>query len=68
MATIASFREAVVLAKQSLQRARGTVLTGYDGSEDLLKTAEEIADLGTDLVAEMRGLQERSDKARPRRR
>jgi hypothetical protein len=47
------FRESLVAAKQNLQRARGTVLTGYDGNEDLLNTAEEIVELAQSVVADM---------------
>ena len=47
------FREALVAAKQALQKARGTVLTGFDGDTDLLQTAKEIYALGEDLVTEM---------------
>jgi ParB-like nuclease domain len=47
------FRESLVAAKQNLQRARGTVLTGYDGNEDLLNTAEEIVELARSVVADM---------------
>jgi hypothetical protein len=48
------FRESVVTAKQSLQKARGTVLTGYDGNEDLLRTGEELAELSQALLQDMR--------------
>lgn len=47
------FREALVAGKQSLQEARGTLLTGYKGESDLLKTAEEIAVLADDIFNEM---------------
>lgn len=47
------FRESLVEAKQNLQKARGTVLTGYDGNSDLLKTADEIADLSQALRKDM---------------
>jgi hypothetical protein len=49
------FREALVEAKQNLQKARGTVLTGYDGNEDLLQTADEIVDLAQTLRKDMSG-------------
>lgn len=39
------FRESLVDVRQNLQKARGTVLTGYDGNKDLFQTAEEIAEL-----------------------
>ncbi len=47
------FREALIEAKQNLQKARGTVLTGYTGNADLLVTAEEIAELARTLVSDM---------------
>lgn len=49
------FRESLVEAKQNLQKARGTVLTGYDGNEDLLKTADEIVELAQALRKDMSG-------------
>jgi hypothetical protein len=51
------FRESLVAAKQSLQKARGTVLTGYDGSGDLLETAEDIADLARSVLTDMQSHQ-----------
>jgi hypothetical protein len=47
------FRESLVTAKQSLQKARGTVLTGYDGNKDLHETAEDILELSQSLLADM---------------
>lgn len=46
-------REALVVAKQSLQEARGKLLTGYSGELDLLATAEEIVKLAEDIFEEM---------------
>lgn len=43
------FRESLVGAKQSLQDARGKLLTGYDGESDLLATAEDTRDLAIDI-------------------
>ena len=56
------FEEALVGAKQSLERARGTLSTGYDGSKELLGVAGAVADLAYDLHEEM------ERKSRPRRR
>lgn len=39
--------------KQNLQKARGTVLTGYDGSGDLIQTAEDIVELSTAVRDDM---------------
>jgi hypothetical protein len=47
------FREALITAKQSLQKARGTVLSGYSGNEDLHDLAKEISLLATTLVEDM---------------
>lgn len=47
------FREALQSAKNVLQRARGTLSTGYAGEEDLFRTAEEIVITGNDLYEEM---------------
>ena len=47
------FREALVEAKQNLQKARGTVLTGYSHNEDLALTAKEIAGLAAALLDDM---------------
>ncbi|MBI2899563.1 MAG: ParB N-terminal domain-containing protein [Planctomycetes bacterium] len=47
------FREAIIGAKQALQKARGTVLTGYSGATDLMKAAKEIKELAEDVYGEM---------------
>jgi hypothetical protein len=47
------FRESLVEAKQNLQKARGTALTGYDGNEDLHQTAEAIVELAQAVLADM---------------
>ena len=47
------FRDALMAAKQELQRARGTLTTGYKDSPDLRRVAHEIADLADDLCVEM---------------
>jgi hypothetical protein len=56
------FRESLVDAKQSLQKARGTVLTGYDGSEDLLQTAEDITELAKAVLTDMQSYQQSRPK------
>jgi hypothetical protein len=48
------FRESLVAAKQNLQKARGTVLTGYDGNNDLHETAENILELSQALLDDMK--------------
>lgn len=47
------FEEALFIAKSSLQRAYSHVSQGYDGSEDLLKTAGTIAEMADDLYRQM---------------
>ncbi len=56
--------EELVKAKQSLQKARGILSTGYDRSEGLLNLAGQIANIADDLCAEM----ERMREPGPRRR
>lgn len=55
------FSEALVAAKQNLEKARGTLSTGYRGSPELLGIAADIADLAYDLHEEMQR------RSRPRR-
>ena len=47
------FEEALVAAKQNLEKARGILSTGYDGSKELLRVAAAAADLAYDLHEEM---------------
>ncbi len=61
------FREALQGGKQSLQKAIGTLLTGYKGEPDLLRTAEDIQQLGAKLVEEMRTVHDRPQSQRSRR-
>jgi len=56
------FREALVAAKQSLQEARGKLLTGYEGEVDLLRTAREIVDLADSIHGEMAKLRTQRGK------
>jgi hypothetical protein len=56
------FRESMVEAKQNLQKARGTVLTGYDGNEDLLQTAEDLVDLSRAIISDMQQLRSKKSK------
>lgn len=57
------FEEALVEAKRNLERARGTLSSGYDGSRALLGVAAAVADLAYDLHEEM----ERKSKPKRRR-
>ena len=47
------FEEALVAAKQKLQEAHSMLSFGYDGSEELLKTAGTVANLADDLYDQM---------------
>ena len=47
------FEEALIGAKQNLEKARATLSTGYDHSEGLLRVASAVADLACDLHEEM---------------
>lgn len=47
------FQDALVMTKQHLQKARGTMSTGFDGDAEQLRMANEIADLAADLAEEM---------------
>jgi hypothetical protein len=49
------FRQSLQAAKQGLQRALGTLTTGYDtGDSDALRTAQDLETLSHDLVDAMR--------------
>lgn len=47
------FEESLHEAKSHLEKARGLLSAGYDGSEQLLRTAGTVADLADDLYNEM---------------
>ena len=55
------FEDSLHAAKRDLQKARGLVSTGYDGSEQLLRVADDVAELANDLYSEM------DEKHSPRR-
>ena len=55
------FEEVLLAAKQNLEKARGILSTGYDGSKELLGIAAAAADLAYDLHDEM------ERKGRPKR-
>lgn len=56
------FEEALVASKQHLQKAHSMLSTGYDGSAELLRIADTVANLAYDLYEEM------ERKQKPRRR
>ena len=47
------FEESLLTSKRALQKARGMLSTGYDGSEEMLRIAGTVADLADDLYTEM---------------
>lgn len=47
------FEESLLASKRNLERARSLLSTGYDGSEELLRRADEVAILADDLYREM---------------
>jgi len=47
------FHSSLVQAKEALQKARGTMSTGFHGEKDLLQLAEQITDLACDLLDDM---------------
>ena len=47
------FEESLLASKRELQKARGLLSTGYDGSKELLSIAIAVADLADDLCQEM---------------
>ncbi len=55
------FEESLHAAKRNLEKAHSLLSTGYDGSEQLLTTANDVATLADDLYEEM------ERKRRPRR-
>ena len=55
------FREALVSAKQSLEEARGKLLTGFHGERDLIQLGDDIFRLAESVSAEM---SERKHKGR----
>ncbi|MCH7727955.1 MAG: ParB N-terminal domain-containing protein [Planctomycetes bacterium] len=49
----AVFEEALLRAKRELTRARATLTTGYDNSKELLRIANDVANLADDIHQEM---------------
>lgn len=47
------FEESLLASKRNLEKARSLLSTGYDGSEELLRKADEVATLADDLYREM---------------
>ena len=61
------FEESLVAAMESLREARAMLSDGYDGSGELLATAEGVVALATDLHAEMVRKQYATPRPRPAR-
>lgn len=61
------FEEALVGAKQNLEKARAALSSGYDGSKALLGIAEDLADLAYDLHEEMQRKSRPSSRKRRQR-
>ena len=64
----ALLRESLLGARQSLQEARGKLLTGYDGERDLKQIAEEILILAESIDEEMAAEQKRLRTQKRRKR
>ena len=47
------FEDSLHASKRDLEKARSLVSTGYDGSEQLLAVADDVAELAVDLYDEM---------------
>ena len=58
------FEESLLASKRSLEKARGLLSTGYDGSEELLRIAGSVASLADDLYEEMERKHKPSKKTR----
>lgn len=56
------FDESLAAAKDALQEARGTVTTGYKGTEEALERIEEILKLARRIEKEMREIREADDE------
>ena len=58
------FEESLLASKRELQKARGLLSIGYDGSDELLRIAGTVADLADDLYNEMERKSNRDRKKR----
>jgi len=57
------FEEAIISAKDSLQEARGTVTTGYNGDSAILREMEGILKIGNAVIKEMRDIADANEEA-----
>lgn len=60
------FEESLLASKRNLQKAHSALSTGYDGSDKLLRIADEVAEIAADLYDEM-DRKRKHDKKRRRR-
>ena len=58
------FEKSLLAAKRDLEKARALLSTGFDGSEELLRTAGTVANLADDLYEEMERKSNRGRKKR----
>jgi hypothetical protein len=61
-----TFGEAMFAAKQALQKAQATVVTGYTGSADQMAVGRELSKLTVALLEQMQKIQARHGGARTR--
>ncbi|HET6247174.1 MAG TPA: ParB/Srx family N-terminal domain-containing protein [Tepidisphaeraceae bacterium] len=61
------FQNSLVQAKEALQKARGTLSTGFTAGRELLDLGENIADLANDLLSEMRRKESRDTRGKGRK-
>ena len=47
------FEESLLAARRDLEKARSLLSTGYDGSQQLVTVADDVAELAADLYDEM---------------
>jgi ParB-like nuclease domain len=64
----ALFREALLASRQSLQEARGKLLSGYQGERDLKRVAEDILTLAESIDEEMHDQADRGRRAKKTKR
>lgn len=60
------FQESLIASKRSLEKVRGLLSTGYDGSDKLLRIAVDVLDLAYDLYEEMERNRDRRSRKRER--
>jgi hypothetical protein len=61
------FRQALQQAKQALQKAYGTLTTGFNGESDAITLADDVEKLARELVDAMQAKKAKARDARPKR-